>query len=66
MPLGALGMAVMLGWTRKNYLDDEVLQGSNFKTKAFVDVCLKYIDPVICAILLIVSLDGFFNFTTLF
>ena len=66
MPLGALGMAVMLGWTRKNYLDDEVLQGSNFKTKAFVDVCLKYIDPVICAILLIVSLDGFFDFTTLF
>ena len=66
MPLGALGMAVMLGWTRKNYLDDEVLQGSDFKTKPFVDVCLKYIDPIICFILLIVSLDGFFDFTTLF
>ncbi|MBR5488413.1 MAG: hypothetical protein IKV72_01815, partial [Firmicutes bacterium] len=66
MPLGALGMAIMLGWTRKNYLDDEVLQGSNFKTKPFVDVCLKYIDPIICFILLIVSLDGFFDFTTLF
>ena len=66
MPLGALGMAIMLGWTRRNYLDDEVIQGSEFKTKKFVDICLRYIDPVICAILLIVSLDGFFNFTDLF
>ncbi|MBR5316113.1 MAG: sodium-dependent transporter [Firmicutes bacterium] len=66
MPLGSLGMAILLGWVRKNYLDDEVLQGSEYKTKAFVDVCLKYIDPVICFILLIVSLDGFFNFTELF
>ncbi len=66
MPLGALGMAIMLGWTRKGFLDDEVLSGSNFKTKGFVYFCLKYVDPIICAILLIVSLDGFFDFTDLF
>lgn len=66
MPLGALGMAIMLGWTRKGFLDDEVLNGSNFKTKGFVYFCLKYVDPIICAILLVVSLDGFFDFTDLF
>ena len=66
MPLGALGMAIMLGWTRKGFLDDEVQNGSNFKTKGFVYFCLKYVDPIICAILLIVSMDGFFDFTDLF
>lgn len=66
MPIGALGMAIMLGWTRKGFLDDEVQQGSNFKTKGFVYFCLKYLDPIICAILLVVSLDGFFDFTDLF
>ncbi|MGN0659410.1 MAG: sodium-dependent transporter [Emergencia sp.] len=66
MPLGALGMAILLGWVRKGFLDDEVAQGSDFKTKKFVYFCLKYVDPIICAILLVVSLNGFFGFTTLF
>ena len=66
MPLGAFGMAILLGWVRKGFLDDEILQGSEFKTKGFVHFCLKWVDPIFCAILLVVSLNGFFHFTTLF
>ena len=66
MPIGATGMAIMLGWTRLRFLDEEVAEGSDFKTKGFVHFCLKWLDPIICGILIIVSLDGFFNFTDLF
>ena len=66
MPIGATGMAIMLGWTRLKFLDEEVAEGSNFKTKGFVHFCLKYVDPIICGILIIVSLNGFLGFTTLF
>lgn len=66
MPIGATGMAIMLGWTRIHFLDEEVQSGSSFASKGFVHFCLKYVDPIICAILLIVSLNGFFGFTTLF
>ena len=66
MPIGATGMAIMLGWTRLRFLDEEVAEGSDFKTRAFVHFCLKWLDPIICGILIIVSLDGFFNFTDLF
>lgn len=66
MPIGATGMAILLGWTRIHYLDEEVEQGSTFKSKGFVHFCLKWLDPIICAILIIVSLDGFLNFTDLF
>jgi len=66
MPIGATGMALMLGWTRIHFLDEEVEQGSNFASKGFVHFCLKWLDPIICAILIIVSLNGFLGFTDLF
>lgn len=66
MPIGATGMAFMLGWTRIHFLDEEVEQGSNFASKGFVHFCLKWLDPIICAILIIVSLNGFLGFTDLF
>jgi len=66
MPIGATGMAIMLGWTRLKFLDEEVSSGSSFATKGFVHFCLKYLDPIICFILIIVSLNSFIGFTTLF
>ncbi|MFQ9894124.1 MAG: sodium-dependent transporter [Emergencia sp.] len=65
MPLGALVMAIMLGWTRKGWLDDEILQGSTYKSRAFCNFCWKWIIPVLLVGLLIVQLDSFFDFTSL-
>ena len=66
MPLGALFMAIMLGWTRRGYLDDEILSGSTYKTKAFCDFCWKYLIPILLIGLLLVQLNSFLGFTTLF
>lgn len=66
MPLGALFMAIMLGWTRRGYLDDEILSGSSYKTKAFCDFCWRYLIPILLIGLLLVQLNSFLGFTTLF
>ena len=66
MPLGALFMAIMLGWTRRGYLDDEILSGSTYKTKAFCDFCWRYLIPILLIGLLLVQLNSFLGFTTLF
>lgn len=63
MPLGAFFMAIMLGWTRQSYLDDEILQGSSYKSKAFCNFCWKWIIPVLLTGLLLVQLNLFFHFT---
>ena len=61
MPLGGFFMAIMLGWTRAHYLDDEILDGSNYRTKNFVYVCMKYIAPVFMFFIIIVQLNSFFG-----
>lgn len=62
MPLGGLLMAIMLGWTRRHYLDDEVLIGSQYKTRKFFDVCIRYISPIFMLFILIVQINSFFGF----
>ena len=67
MPLGGLLMAIMFGWTRRHYIDDEVeLNGNTFKSKGFVDFCFRWVGPIFMILLLIVQLNSFFKFTTLF
>ncbi|MGF6376453.1 NSS family neurotransmitter:Na+ symporter [Clostridiales Family XIII bacterium PM5-7] len=66
MPLGGLLMAIMLGWTRRNYLDDEMAQGGSFHTRPFVRVCLRYIAPIFMIFILVVQVNSFFGFTDLF
>lgn len=61
MPLGAFCMAIMLGWLRPDYIDDEVKLGSNFKSRGFVKVCLKWIAPFFMIFIMIGQLDGFFK-----
>ena len=61
MPLGGFFMAIMLGWTRKHYLDDEILDGSSYKTRGFIQVCLQYIAPVFMFFIVIVQLNSFFG-----
>lgn len=66
MPLGGLLMAIMFGWTRRGYIDDEIELNGPFKSKKFVDVCFRWIGPVFMIFILIVQLDSFFNFTDKF
>lgn len=66
MPIGGLLMAIMLGWTRRHYIDDEIELSGKFKSKGFVDICFRYVGPVFMAFILIVQLDSFFDFTDLF
>lgn len=66
MPLGGLLMAIMFGWTRRGYLDDEVQLSSSYASKKFVDFCFRYIGPVFMTFILIVQLNSFFGFTDLF
>lgn len=65
MPLGAFLMAIMLGWFKRGYLDDEITQGGSYKTKAFCNFCWRWVMPILLFGLLIVQLDSFFDFTTL-
>jgi len=60
MPLGGLLMAFMLGWSRRGYLNDEVIQDSSFKTKKFVDLCYRWIAPVFMLMILFVQFSSFF------
>ncbi len=67
MPLGGLLMAIMFGWTRRHWIDDEVeAEGNTFKSKAFVDFCFRWVGPIFMGLLLIVQINAFFHFTKLF
>lgn len=66
MPLGGLLMAIMFGWTRRNYLADEIELSGAFRSKKFVDVCFRYIGPIFMAFIFLVQLNSFFGFTDKF
>lgn len=59
MPLCGLFTAVILGWVKRNYIDDEVLISSKYPTKPFVDFCLRYVGPVLMAIIVFVQISSF-------
>ena len=61
MPIGAFAMAIMLGWLNPGYIDDEVKLGSNYKSRKFVNICLKWIAPFFMLFILVGQLDGFFG-----
>lgn len=66
MPLGGLLMAIMLGWTRKDYITDEVRIGGNYRSRAFINACYKWIAPIFMFLLIFVQLNSFFGFTDKF
>lgn len=66
MPLGGLLMAIMLGWTRRHYIDDEIELSGKFVSKKFIDICFRYIGPVFMIFILVVQLNSFFGFTKVF
>ena len=61
MPLTGLIMAIMLGWFIPGYIDDEVMLGSNFKTKKFVLFCTKWVGPIFMAMIVYGQIVSFWG-----
>ena len=62
MPLGALIMALMIGWELKpKFFADEIKQGDSGKCIGFWGVCMKFIVPVVMVFVLLVQISGFFD-----
>ena len=62
MPLGALIMALMIGWELKpKYFADEIKQGDSGKCIGFWGVCMKFIVPIVMVFVLLVQISGFFD-----
>lgn len=60
MPLTGLIMAILLGWVAPHYIDDEVMKGSQFKSKGLYNVCIKYVGPVFMALIVYSQITTFF------
>ncbi|MBQ9624993.1 MAG: sodium-dependent transporter, partial [Clostridia bacterium] len=61
MPLGGLIMAILLGWLHKDFIDDEVMLGSDYKSKPFVHFCLQYPAILFMVFILVGQINSFFN-----
>ena len=60
MPLGGLLMAILLGWSRRGYLDDEILKSSRYRSRWFVNICWRYIAPVFMLFILFFQFSSYF------
>lgn len=58
MPLSGLIMAILLGWFKPHYIDDEI--GKNFKSKGFYNFCIKWLAPIFMAFILYGQITSFF------
>lgn len=61
MPLSGLLMAILFGWIKPNYLDDEIRKGSKGKTLGFYNFSLRYLAPIFLFFILLIQLNSFFN-----
>ena len=64
MPLGALFMALMIGYELKpSYFEDEIKTGSNAGSglMSFWGICMKVIVPIVMVFVLLVQISGFFD-----
>ena len=60
MPLGGFLTAILLGWSRRGFIDDEVRLSSDYRSRPFVDFCLRYVSPIFMAIVIFVQFSSFF------
>lgn len=61
MPGTGLVMAIMLGWVIPGYLNDEIEKGSNFKSEKFYNFTIKWIAPILMAMILYGQLTSFWG-----
>lgn len=62
LPLGSLLLAIIVGWTHRGYIDDEVEQyGFKFTTKKIWYFCIRWIVPPAMVFILAGQLSTFFG-----
>ena len=63
MPLGSLAMSIIIGWVfgSKMIKEEATCSGHVYKGEKFYNICLKYIVPVIMAIVLYAQIQTFFG-----
>lgn len=62
MPLGALITAVIFGWIKTGYLDDEITHGGKgFGIRKYYYFCLRFICPPILLLVLLGQINTFFG-----
>lgn len=63
MPFGALLMCLIMGWHIKmDRLGKEIcVDGNSFKSKGFIDICAKFITPIIMIFILVTQVMSFFG-----
>ena len=60
MPLGGFFTAILFGWVRRGFLDDEIESSSPYKSKGFVHFCMRWIAPVFMAFVVFIQISNFF------
>lgn len=61
MPLGGFFLAVILGWFKPTYIDDEVRISSSYRSKPFVSICMRFLAPAFMIFILVGQIDSFFG-----
>ncbi len=62
MPIGALLAAILFGWIRPGYLNDEITLGSRSNSLLrYFDFCIKWIVPPIMILVLLGQISAFFG-----
>ncbi|MBR5292995.1 MAG: sodium-dependent transporter, partial [Clostridia bacterium] len=64
MPLGAMLMSILIGWvfgTKMIGEEVEATEGLKFKRAKFLDICFKFVVPVVMAIVLVAQITSFLS-----
>ncbi len=62
MPIGALLAAILFGWIKPGYLDDEIMQGSKEgRLKGYFNFCIRWVVPPIMLMVLLGQISAFFG-----
>lgn len=62
MPLGALLTAIVFGWIKPGWLDDEIeYGGQKFWMRGFYRFCIRFVAPVMMLLVLLGQINNFFG-----
>ncbi len=62
MPIGALCAAVLFGWIKRGYLDDEIsLNSKHTGMRKYFDFCIRWIVPPVMLMVLLGQISAFFG-----
>lgn len=62
MPIGALFAALLFGWIKRGYLDDEIsLNSKHTGMRKYFDFCIRWIVPPVMVMVLLGQISAFFG-----